>query len=68
MLAALSYIFDRDDWQQAIREAPAALEKSASDELVVTNNPFATRLPEHSSAQFSRTEEPPVDGFVTGDF
>ena len=68
MLAALTYMFDRDDWQRAIQKASGTASLLASDNLVVTNNPFARKKPQQSSARLVHAEEAPAEGFVTGDF
>lgn len=84
MLAALSYMFDRDDWQKAIQTAhpqsPAGENRQTTSfkpmlgrspipgDLAVTANPFAKKKPEQPSAQPMPVEDPPAEGFVTGDF
>lgn len=68
MLAALSYMFDRDDWQSAIQKVSGTVLSADSDNLVVTNNPFANKQPKQLTAQSTHADEPPAEGFVTGDF
>lgn len=68
MLTALSYMFDRDDWQRAIEEASMTPLPLAPGDLVVTHNPFAGKQPKQFPSRSAHSGEPPVEGFVTGDF
>jgi type IV secretory pathway TraG/TraD family ATPase VirD4 len=67
MLAALSYMFDRDDWQRAIQKVSGTASTYASENLVVSHNPFAGKKPQ-SLAQHAHADDQQAEGFVTGDF